>query len=93
MAKISLPLKEACQLEYVRREGVHNMLDFNGVHQRANQLEFHELVVWMAMNKSSYSHLLFEGFNVVDPDAGERLDSREYFKKYPEKLEELEEVL
>src|SRR5688500_10154079 len=35
------------QLDAVRRSGVTNMLDFNGVQQAANNRSFYQLVAWM----------------------------------------------
>ena len=50
------------QLEVIRASGKFNMLDFNGVHQEANRLEFYELVVWMAEHGTKdYSEVLFSG--------------------------------
>lgn len=50
------------QLEEIRSEGRFNMFDFHGVHRRAYELEFFELVTWMTeAGTKGYSKVLFSG--------------------------------
>jgi hypothetical protein len=57
------------QLEQVRRDGPVNMLDRHGVMRYANDMEFYDLVCWMAAdeNKDAYARGLFDGFNSETP--------------------------
>ena len=54
----------ADQLELIRSSGVCNMLDYNCVHRNAFDLEYYDLVTWMAENKKAYVSLIFEGLEV-----------------------------
>lgn len=72
----------ADRLEYLRKEGRFNMLEFNSVQRRAFELEFYDVVTWMEDHKSDWGKLIMGGF-LVDTGDGEPIPHREYFDKNP----------
>ena len=85
-----LDVKVATQFEYVRKEGTCNMMDFNGVQVRANELEFYALVVWLQENRKDYATTIFKGYDVKLEEGS--VDSDQYFKDNPVEIENLEEM-
>lgn len=69
--KVRLPATVAEQLEEVRRGGLCNMLDRPCVHEVADDLGHHELVVWIEEHRREYGSLILRGFE-VEPVSGGR---------------------
>lgn len=80
--QIVVSLKVAEQLEIIRIEGIHNMLNRSGVQHQANQLGFYETVIWMEENSHWWGELVFNGFMVDAGDLG-LISHKDYFAKFP----------
>jgi len=58
-------------LEAVRMSGQTNMLDRNAVQFLADEMGFHETVIWLHENKKQYAEGVFHGFKVVEEGASD----------------------
>jgi hypothetical protein len=64
---IVVPRAVLAGIETARRSGRANMLDRPGVVRLADQLGFHETVLWLHDHPSEYARGVFHGFR-AEPD-------------------------